>query len=271
MLSLLLIPFLSIFGAYMMNIYDNNILILILLFINSMLPVLIAFDKLPKELHGQVIFVASISILFHVSLISWHLWGWDIHVYSFWASLTRENLYWDPTIPSPRNALLFMTVLPTVYSVITDLNLVWIFKLFFPFFFSLVPLGIYSICRNQFSDKLIPALAPFPFMFYYGFFKTFPCKQLPSELFLILLVMLVVDREIPGFSKKILAIIFSFSLIVTHHGVSYFFMLILIFAILFLDFLKLERESDIMRLNFGILYIVLITRNICIMTFWIMR
>jgi len=257
LLSLFLIPFLSVFGAYIFNIYDNNTLILILLLVVSILPVLIAFGKIPEELHGLTIFIASISLLYHVSLISWHIWGWDIHVYSYWANLTRDNLYWDPTIPAIRNSLLLATILPTIYSVITNLELVWVFKLCFPFFFSLVPLGIYSICKDEFDSKLIPILAPFTFMFFYPFIETFPFKQLVSELFLVLLIMLIVDRKISSFAKVLMAIIFSFSLIVSHHGVSHFFLLILIFTI-FLSFFKFRTESEITKLSFGTLYFVLL-------------
>jgi len=256
-LSLLLIPFLSFFGAYTMNVYDNNTLLLIILFIVSSLPLLIVFNKLPKELYGLAIFVASISILFHTNLISWYLWGWDIHSEYYFASLVKENAYWDFGLPYSYNSLPTIVLLAPIYSALTGLKLVWIFKIVFVVFFSLTPLGLYHIYKSQFDDKLISALAPFLFMFYYGFFKSAPDKQYIAEVFLILLLMLIIDKNIPRFSKKIMAIIFSFSLVVSHYGTSYLFVILLILVIAFLIVFRIKKESNIIQPGFATFFFVL--------------
>ena len=74
-LFLCLLPFLSIIGTYLMNVYLINYLIIILLIILSSLPILIVHDKIPKELFPLMVLTISISLLFHRSLISTQLWG----------------------------------------------------------------------------------------------------------------------------------------------------------------------------------------------------
>ncbi len=79
-LLLLLVPFLAIFGTYLMNRYEDNVLLLLMILAIAIIVLLIGFDKLiPKELYPLAIFVIAISLLFHNSLISDNLIGWDVH------------------------------------------------------------------------------------------------------------------------------------------------------------------------------------------------
>src|SRR5690606_26102197 len=76
-LVLCLIPFLSIFGTYMLNVYGNNTLQMILLLILAIFP-LITLKWIPKKLYPLVIFVLALSLLLHTTLISPYIWGSDI-------------------------------------------------------------------------------------------------------------------------------------------------------------------------------------------------
>lgn len=257
-LFLSLIPFLAIFGTYLMNHRENNFLILFLLVLVSSIPIFIAFNKFPKEVHPLAIYIASISILLHTNLISGHIWGWDSHYEYYVANLVQENSYWVSDTMNSVNGLLIFSILAPVYSEITSINLAWVFKIFFPIIFSFVPLGIYHICSDQFENKLVSTLSPFLFMFYYGFFKSMPGKQHISEFFFILLILLILDKKIPDFFKRMLAIIFSFSLVVTHYGVSHLFMLFLLFSIVFVFFFREGgKQNDIVRPSFGLLYSII--------------
>ena len=255
-LSLLLLPFLSIFGAYVMTFYDSNILILILLFLISLAPVAVVFNKIPKNLYPLLIFLVSLSILYHVNLISTHLWSYDIFFESYAADWVVEKGIWDPN--QEFTQLLLICVLAPTYSLLCDLSLVWVFKTIFPFFFALAPLALYQVYqRIDFGEfRLSPRLALFSvfiFVFFYGFFKGMPDKQHIAELFMALILMLMVS-DIPN--RAPISIILSFSLITSHYSVSYVFMLSLIFALL-LSYVWKEKEKSILTPNFVLLFSVL--------------
>ncbi|NQE53662.1 hypothetical protein C5S29_08720, partial [ANME-1 cluster archaeon GoMg3.2] len=80
-LFLCLIPFLAIFGTYLMNFHHNNILLMLMIVVIAFIALMIGFDKfIPKNLYPLAVFVIAISLLYHRSLISMYLTGWDIQV-----------------------------------------------------------------------------------------------------------------------------------------------------------------------------------------------
>lgn len=255
---LLILPLISVIGTYLINYYDKNTILLIFLILISLVPILIVFNKIPKKLYPLCILATSISLLFYTSLISQYIWGWDVNTEYYFAKIAIQNGYWNYSLPYQYNSIPMLTILSSFYYSFLNLNLIWIFKIIFPILFSLVPLGIYYICKDQFEGDLIPALAPFVFMFYYGFFKTMPGKQMIAEIFLVLLILLIIDKKLPSMAKKIMAILFSFALIISHYGVSYLFMLMLIFIIISALLFKNEfNKNSIIKIGFGTLFTVL--------------
>ncbi|RLF47137.1 MAG: hypothetical protein DRN20_06330, partial [Thermoplasmata archaeon] len=68
--SLILLPFLAVFGTYTLNFYDNNTPLLILLSAISLIPVIVGFHKLHEHMYPLALWVVSISLLLHTSLVS---------------------------------------------------------------------------------------------------------------------------------------------------------------------------------------------------------
>jgi len=167
-----------------------------------------------------------------------------------------EKGIWDPN--QEFTQLLLICILAPTYSLLCDLSLVWVFKTIFPFFFALAPLALYQVYQKiDFGEfRLSPRLALFSvfiFVFFYGFFKDMPDKQHIAELFMALILMLMV-MDIPN--RAPIGIILSFSLITSHYGVSYVFMLSLIFALL-LSYVWRGKEKSILTPNFVLLFSVL--------------
>lgn len=237
-LFLLLIPFLSVFGTYLFNFYNNNVLLMFLIAIVAMVCILIGLDIfIPRNLYSLAVFVISISLLYHRSLISMHLWGWDIHTEYYFSNLVKINSFWDSGILSNVNAMLSITMLGPIFSHICNLSLIWVFKIIYPLLFSLVPLGLYRVIQRETDDK-IAFLSSFFFMAVPIFFGEMIqlARQQIAELFLVLLILLMIDKGINKTKRSILYIIFGFSLVVSHYGLSYIYMfsLISVYPILFL-------------------------------------
>lgn len=249
-LALCLLPLLSVFGTYLMNFYDSNIILLAMLFVLSLLPIAVVFGRIPPKLYPIAVFVTSISLLYHTSLISTNLSGWDIHVEYYFANLVRANSYWDPTPANNINAMLSVVMLAPIFSDICKMNLVAVLKTIYPLLFSMVPLGLYRVFQKQTNDK-IAFLSSFFFMATWVFYSEMVqlARQQIASLFLVLLMLLIVEGKRPTRSRSALFIVFSFSLVVSHYGLTYVFLLSFILAWLFLI---IARRSTAQTLKAGL-------------------
>jgi len=235
-LFLCLIPFLAIFGTYLVNFHHNNILLMLLIIILALIAISIAFGKfIPKNLYPLAIFVIAISLLFHRSLISMYLWGWDIQHEFYLSNLVMANFQWDPTIPAATNAMLSIVMLAPIFSGICGMSLIWVFKIIYPLLFALVPLGLYRVFQKQTNDK-IAFLACFFFVSLFTFYTEMLqlARQQIAELFLVLLILVMIDKNMDKMKRSFLLIVFGVSLAVSHYGTSYIYMFCLISAWLIL-------------------------------------
>ena len=231
-LFLCLIPFLAIFGTYLVNFHQNNILLMFLIIILVIIVLLISFDKfIPNNLYPLAVFVIAISLLFHASLISMYMWGWDIHLELYLVNLVKMGGIWDSTILGGCNALLSLVMLAPIYSVISDMSVTWVFKIIYPLLFSLVPTGLYRVFQKQTDDK-IAFLSCFFFVslfIFYGEMLQLARQQI-AELFLVLLILLMIDKNMNKTKRSFLIIVFGVSLVVSHYGLTYIYMFSLVSA-----------------------------------------
>lgn len=225
-----LIPFIAVFGTYMINFYRIHIVIVLLIFLISIIFILTIFDLfIPNDMYPFAVFLISISLLYQNSLISMHIWGWDIQGELCIANLVKLNSIWDPSMNYAMNGMLSVVMLAPIYSIFSDISLTWVFKIFYPILFSFVPFGLYRIFQKQSNEK-IAFLSCFFFMslntFYYEMLIL--SRQQIAELFLVLLTLLMIDKDIGRMNRSILFIIFGFSLAVSHYGLSYIYMFCLV-------------------------------------------
>ncbi|MCD6514863.1 MAG: DUF2206 domain-containing protein [Candidatus Odinarchaeota archaeon] len=231
-LSLLLLPFLAILGACLFNFYDTNILLLILLGIISLIPIFIVVHRCSLNIYPLIIWVVSISLLFHTSLVTMFISNHgDADMLYLFASVVKTSNFWDVTIASPTNSLLSVTMFLPIFSKMTDLDLIWVMKIIYPAVFSLVPVGLFHIYNKQFS-KRASLLSCFLFMFTFTFYTNMPLnvKTGLAIFFIVVFVMLAMNKEINPLKKKALLIVFILSVIVSHYGTSYLFLLSIIFV-----------------------------------------
>jgi len=240
-LFLSLIPFIAIFGTFLVNFYANNILLMFLIPLIGFLPIL-AILKFEKKLYPFAVFIMAISLLFHTSLISNYLWGWDIQLEYYFSKLVLTNGYWNSSLYGSINGMLAIVILAPMYSLLCDLDIVWIFKIVYPFFFSFVPLAMYCFIKKQTNEK-VSFLSCCFFIFLAFFYSTMLqlARQQIAELFLALAIALLVNRELERKSKSFLLTLFGISIIVSHYGTAYLFMFICIANCLFTLLLNFPR------------------------------
>ena len=232
-LALSLLPFGAIFGTYLMNFYGTNILLMILLPIAALVPVVITCTQfIPKKYYPYAIFSLAITLLCHTALISTYVWGCDIQYEYYLINAVIQNSIWDFTTYSTCNAMLSLVTLAPTYSILSGMALEWVLKIIYPFFFALVPVGLYAIFQKQTNEK-IAFLACFFFMSIFVFYGEMLslARQEVAELFLVLILLSTIDRGLSKQQRKTLLLIFTASLVVSHYGLSYIFMLMLLIAL----------------------------------------
>jgi len=246
-LFLCLLPFFSIFGTYLFNGYGNNNLQMVLLLIIAVFP-LVTLKWIPERFYSLVIFVVSLSLLLHTSLISSYVWGADLNAELITANYVLKNALWFPSIEGDYNAMLSLVLLAPIYSIISKLSLVWCFKVVYPVIFSLVPVGL-IVVYNRLTNHKIAFLACIFFITTNAFFTTIPstARQEIAELFLVLILMLLVEKKLSDYRKSILMVLFGFSLVVSHYGLSY--ILLFIIGVSFLIILILNRFPIKLRIK----------------------
>jgi uncharacterized membrane protein len=217
-----LLPLLAILGTSLVNSYQSNYLLLALIFIIAILVILVAFNKfIPEQVYPFMILMMALALLYQTTLISNYLVGSDIHQEYYWGKLIIENGYWDAAIPGGINSCLSIVMLAPVYSLLLNMDVAWLFKIIYPLFFSLLPLTLFQIFRSQIGSRYA-FLAAFFFIAMPMFFMdlTQLARQQISELFFVLVILLMVDRKLTLMQRTILVIVFSFGVVVSHYGMG---------------------------------------------------
>jgi uncharacterized membrane protein len=237
-LFLVILPFITVFSTYLVNTYNVPVGQFALYLILGAVVLLIAFTRfIPPKLYPLAVFVIALSLLFQETLISAFVTGWDI--LSEW-SLANSVLTagaWNPSLLNHYDGMLSIVAVAPVYSIISGLDLIWVFKIVYPAIFALVPLGLYQIFRRQVDEK-IAFLSSFFFMSIVSFFveMTQLGRQEIAEFFFVLLILLLVSKEMNKTIQSALFVVFSLSLVVSHYGLTYialffFFVMWLVLAV----------------------------------------
>jgi uncharacterized membrane protein len=222
-LFLILLLLLTVLGVALIDSYQSNILLLVCIIAIAGTVGLAAFGKFIKpSVYPLAIFIIGLCLLYQTTLMSPFLIGSDIYSEYYFYRLVAINGFWDASIPITVNSCLSITMLAPVYSLLPNIDSIWVFKAIYPLFFALVPLILFHI----FSQQMSPRKA-FLAAFFFVAVPTFSlemialCRQQIAELFLALVMLLLVDRKLNLGTKLILASIFAMSIVVSHYSLGF--------------------------------------------------
>ena len=258
--ALLFLPILSILGALMVRFYLDNSVLMLLVIIISLLVFLFTFSKkLPFEVYPIAIIAIALALLFHEELTTPYIYGYDMHLEYYLFMTVKQNAIWKSiTIIGPAftndtpnyNAMLSITVLPTIFSNFLNLSGEYVYKIIYPLIFSSVPLALFKIYKKPLGNKAA-FLSVFFFMGLFTFYRELMSlgRQMIAELFFVLLLFLFLDEKIDKRPKAILFIIFTLGLAVSHYSTSYVYLYILTFAWILTVILK--KKTGITKFHVG--------------------
>lgn len=231
--------FLGLIGVFLATFWNNNLVLMVFILLISVLPLIIYFKKIPSKLFPIIIFFISLALLYHVSLFSQYVVGTDVFTEVFMASQTFMNGVWNPSfslLAQNYNSSLSVSLLPSIFTLITGIPILWYFKAIAPIFFALVPVGLLYLYVNAFKNTLSQKealMAVFLFIFIWYFYNMMigVVRQQLAEFFYVLLLIIIFDNiQSKRMSYSIIFILLSLSVIFSHYSVANLF---LFFAILY--------------------------------------
>ena len=263
LLLLAIIPLLSVFGTYLVNVTGNNSFLLLMIVSIALLFTAVAFYSKSTSVYPFAICMIALALLFQTSLISNFVQpgGSDSANELLVAGQTQLLSHWNPVFsPSDLvfgryNAMLSITILPTVYSNMLGFSLTWVYKIITPLLFALVPVGLYALWHPYIGKKL-SFFAAFLFIADITFFTELPGlnRQMIGELFFVLLLLLLVNKKIKGAVKFASFAVFSIALIFSHYALAEIFLLLIFVA--WLASIYLKRPSFTLKSNMILFFFV---------------
>jgi uncharacterized membrane protein len=221
-LFLVFLLFLTVLGVTVIDSYQNNIVLLVFILVIAVVVGLAAFGKfIEPSMYPLAIFTISLCLLYQTTLMSPYLIGSDIQAEYQSYRLVATSGFWDASIPNPVYSCLSITMLAPIYSLVLNIDGLWVFKVIYPLLFSLMPLILFHIFSQQMSYK-----KAFLAAFFFVAVPTFSlemialCRQQIAELFFALVILLLVDRKLNLSMKLTLASIFAMSIVVSHYGLG---------------------------------------------------
>lgn len=228
----------SLLGTGSLNNTGNNYL---LLFLYPSIALYFAYlflskKEFPNSVYFSVIYFSALALLFTFSLRGPNILGWDVNEEYQVFTGTLENLRWSMSLYKglDYNACISITILPTIFKVLTGISSQYIFKLVFQMLFAFLPVSVFVISKKYLNVKyaLVSAML---FMSQTWFFEQMPALVRQEIAFLLYAMLLIVlfNVKLSERRKMLLLSIFSVGVVLSHYTTSY--ILIVVFGSIFLQ------------------------------------
>ena len=260
------LPILSIVGAMWVNAYGNNLILLFMIIAIALLFAIGIISKklLPPKLYPFAVLMIAIALLYHSSLISKYIvsFGSDVPLEYLLFRTTENSAHWSSTLPSfwgidyaRLNAMLSVTILPTIYSSLLNIDAIWVFKIIFPLIFSFASLGLYQIWQTYVGKKYA-FISAFLFMTMSTFYTEMLGlnRQMIGELFFVLLLLVILKKKMKPGNKMVCFMIFSLALVMSHYALAEIFLFFILFALI--PLLVLKRPSRNITVSMFVFFFV---------------
>lgn len=222
----IIFPVLAVVGTILLNTYQSNIVLILLIVSIAFTIILTGFSGRKISIYYPLLLYSfSLSLLLFTSLVSNYLWGNDIFVEYHYAKTVYDQGLWDFSLDSNVNSILSIVMLAPIFSIWCDLDLIWVFKIFYPLIYALVPLGLFYIFQEQFNPK-IALYSSILFITSFSFYTEMivMARQQVGEMFFILILIAMFGLKSSIKKRVALIVCFSAALIVSHYGLSYIYL-----------------------------------------------
>jgi uncharacterized membrane protein len=153
----LALPLISLIAVVRLNVLNDSVTTGIFLYFCIAILLILLFGSVLRRsagMHYLIFYCVILALLFGSTFRGdGGFWGWDINQEFAIATRISVQQHWIPLTASPYNAMLSISVLPVVISILTKFSLPIVFKLFYPLIAALLPIASYSILRRFVSNS----------------------------------------------------------------------------------------------------------------------
>jgi uncharacterized membrane protein len=249
--AILVMPvLLGIIGALYIN---QPILLLSIIVIAAIYGLsLFSIRLISSRWYPLVIFAVCIALALQLLLTSKYIMGYDAKLEYYVFRLTSINGNWTVSpvgimpgsIVAGFNSMLSITILPTIYSALLNINGEIVFETLYPFIFCFVPVTLYHIFERQIGKSAALLSSLFYVSGQYVFYGVEPLslnRQIVAEFFLVLSILVLLDKNMSIERRKLFLVVFGAALLVSHYSLMFIY-LFLVFCIYAIS--KFKRHSD---------------------------
>jgi uncharacterized membrane protein len=148
----LALPLIALIAVVRLNVLNDSMTTGIFLYSCIAILLILIFGSVFRKstgMHHLVFYCTVLALLFGSTFRGdGGFWGWDINQEFAIATRVSIQQHWIPLSESPYNAMLSISVLPVVLSILTKFSLPIVFKLFYPLIAALLPIASYSLLRR---------------------------------------------------------------------------------------------------------------------------
>lgn len=220
---LLLLLLLAILGLLVLNRTGSNAFLIILIITICLYFCLGLFKRgIAETAYPAAVYIIGLVLLYQSSLISPYLTGSDVYYEYHFYRMAASNGVWDFTLPGTINSCLSIVMGVPLFSLMMNLDGIWVLKAVYPVIFSLVPLIMYRFIRIQAGKKVA-----FLSVFFFMSMPTFSLEMVSlgrqqfAELFFTLIILLLIERKIYGPTKAVMLIVFALGVSVSHYTLGF--------------------------------------------------
>ena len=268
------LPYISFLGAEMLNAGMSNI-VAIGGFVASGVVATIAVLRskyLSPSVLPALLFSISLAAVWSYSLRGTYLFGWDIQQEFHVFQLTQQSGMWVAGAQhGAYDAMLSLTVLPTVLANVANAGGLLLFKVLFPVVFSFVPVFVFY-AYNIFAKQWVAFTATLLTISQFYYMQQFSAlvRQQVAFLFFSAMFFLLLTDGISRRAKQWLVGFAVFGLIVSHYSTTYMTVILLSLAYVVCRLLMLVRRDPLRRIikSTGYLNVWLLAGLISGMVLW---
>lgn len=226
MLSFYLLPLAAIAGAERLNNGAGSLVAVGALAASGVAIVVLfaLIGRLPTWLTSSSLFAISLGTQLGTSMRSHFPFGYDIQTeYRVFDGTLKAGFWHLPYHGDPYQAMLSITILPTMLSVASHVTGTYLFKVTYTTVISLFPVLTFTIARRWFPGRA--AYTGAVVVVVQGFFAadiTGLARQEIGFLYFAVFVATAFDESIPLRSRKVAVVVAAAGMAISHYSTAYF-------------------------------------------------
>lgn len=233
------LPIICLIGLIVFKYYNSNLLLISLMIIIPIIFLLATLSSKLENYYPIIIFSIALALLLGFTLTFKYLYGPDVALEYRVFQATKAFSFWNleqvsSMVEITYRSMWSITILPTIYSNLLNIEGEIVFKLVYPLIFCLVPVGLFQIYQIQWGKRIAFISAIF-FMVGFEFSNVMPTvnRQIIAELFFVLLLLILFKPNLSSRNRGILFMLTVFGLTVSHYATTYIFLLLMLSSFLF--------------------------------------